>query len=111
MRRRTLITAVGLSVPLHLLLTLEDALAVRAGQELRPEMYRTPERRGRYHTDMARAWWQLGKPEEAAHALLEAHREAPSEVRDRPRIRRVADDLTALHSRVAGVRELATALA
>ena len=84
--------------------------AVRAGQELHPDMYRTPERRGRYHTDMARSWWQWGKSEETAHALLAAYKEAPSEVRDRPKIRRIADDLTALHPRVSGVRELATAL-
>ncbi|GAA3416343.1 hypothetical protein GCM10018952_44220 [Streptosporangium vulgare] len=84
--------------------------AVRAGQELRPDMYKTPERRGRYHTDMARAWWQWGKPEETAYALLAASQGGASEVRDRPKIRQIATDLTTMHPRVSGVRELATAL-
>ncbi|WP_326642826.1 hypothetical protein OG884_18945 [Streptosporangium sp. NBC_01755] len=92
--------------------SLGDAgAALQVGKDLRPEMYPTPERRGRLHTDLARAWWMRGRPEETASALLEAYREAPSEVRDRPKIRRIADDLTAVHPRVAGVRELATALA
>ncbi|GGL22022.1 hypothetical protein Sme01_19940 [Sphaerisporangium melleum] len=85
--------------------------ALHVGRDLRAEQFPTPERRGRLHTDMARAWWMWGKPEQAAHALLAAHAEAPSEVRDRPAIRRIADALAARHPRVSGVTELAAALA
>lgn len=84
--------------------------ALHVGRDLRTEMYPTPERRGRLHTDMARAWWMWGKPEQTAHALLSAYEQAPSEVRDRPTIRKIADDLTALHPRASGVRELAAAI-
>lgn len=67
----------------------------------------------RLHTDLARAWWQWGKPEPTARALLATHREAPSEVRDRrPAIRAIAVDLVRRHPRVAvaGVGELDTLL-
>ncbi|MFC6080971.1 hypothetical protein [Sphaerisporangium aureirubrum] len=84
--------------------------AVHAARDLRPEMYPTPERRARLHTDMARAWWMWGKPEETAHALLCAYREAPGEVRDRPTYRRIAVALTTRHPRISGVQELATVL-
>lgn len=84
--------------------------ALEIGKDLRPEMYLTPERRGRLHTDMARSWWMWGKPDPTAMALLSAHREAPSEVRDRPTIRKIADDLTALYPRAAGVRQLSATL-
>jgi hypothetical protein len=84
--------------------------ALHVGRDLRAEMWTTPERRGRLHTDLARAWWMWNKPEQTAHALLAAYRQAPSEVRDRPSIRRIANDLTALHPRVSGVRELSAAL-
>ncbi|MEV7008531.1 helix-turn-helix transcriptional regulator [Streptosporangium sp. NPDC051022] len=85
--------------------------ALRVGQDLRSDMYPTPERQGRLHTDLARAWWLQGQPEETASALRAAVAVAPSEVRDRPRIREIADALTVKHPRVTGVRELATALA
>ncbi|MCW2765806.1 MAG: Transcriptional regulator, contains XRE-family domain, partial [Nocardioides sp.] len=77
--------------------------ALHAGRNLQPGQFPTAERRGRLHTDMARAWWQWGKPEETAQQLLAAYSHAPSEVRDRPAIRRIADDLAALHPRVSGV--------
>ncbi|MFI6510159.1 helix-turn-helix domain-containing protein [Streptosporangium sp. NPDC050855] len=85
--------------------------ALGVGQELRPDMYPTPERQGRLHTDLARAWWLDGRAEETVSALRAALAVAPSEVRDRPKIREIADALTAKHPRVTGVRELATALA
>ena len=84
--------------------------ALHVGRDLRTEMYSTPERRGRLHTDLARAWWQWGKPKETAHALLAAYEQAPSEVRDRPSIRKISEDLASLHPRVSGVRELAAAM-
>ncbi|MEU7004023.1 hypothetical protein [Nonomuraea sp. NPDC046570] len=66
-----------------------------------------PERRGRLHTDLARAWWQWGKPEQTTLALLEAYRYAPGEVRDRPAIRAIAAALVERHQRVIGVKALA----
>ncbi|MEU7186899.1 hypothetical protein [Streptomyces sp. NPDC045369] len=62
------------------------------------------------HTDMARAWWQMSKPEPAADALLHAVRASRGEVRDRPAIRQVVTDLARRHPRAAGVRELSAAV-
>jgi hypothetical protein len=84
--------------------------ALRAGRYLHPSQFPTPERRGRLHTDMARAWWQWGKPEQTALALLAAYRQAPSEVRDRPTIRKIAVNLAEQHPQVPGVRELTSAI-
>ena len=61
-------------------------------------------------TDLARAWWQWRKPEQTTRALLAAYRQAPAEVRDRPSIRKIVTELARDHPRVAGVRELATAI-
>jgi hypothetical protein len=89
--------------------SLGDAgAALHAGRGLHPTQFPTPERRGRLHTDMARAWWQWGKPEQTAHALLDAHRQAPAEVRDRPAIRKIVTDLATQHPRATGVHQLAT---
>ncbi|MFJ3182472.1 helix-turn-helix domain-containing protein [Streptomyces sp. NPDC086796] len=91
--------------------SLGDAgAAVHAGQKLRPEQFETAERRGRLHTDMARAWWRWDKPEQTAHALLAAHRTSPAEVRDRSSIRAIVDDLAQRHPRTSGVRELSAAV-
>ncbi|MFI2029841.1 helix-turn-helix domain-containing protein [Streptomyces buecherae] len=84
--------------------------AVHAGKGLHPGQFPTAERRGRLHTDMARAWWQWGKAEETATALLSAHREAPAEVRDRPSIRSIVTELAKQHPRLSSVRQLATAV-
>lgn len=84
--------------------------AIEAGRDLRPGQFATPERRGRLHTDLARAWWQWGKPEPTARHLLAALQQAPSEVRDRPSIRKIAVGLTRQHPRTAGARELAAAI-
>jgi hypothetical protein len=46
--------------------SLGDAgAALHVGRGLHPGQFTTPERRGRLHTDLARAWWQGGKPEQA----------------------------------------------
>lgn len=84
--------------------------ALAAGQNLRPEQFATPERRARLHTDMARAYVQRGRPEPAIARLLDAYEQAPSEVRDRPSIRRMASGLVERHRRVPGARELAAIL-
>ncbi|MEQ4722536.1 hypothetical protein [Nonomuraea sp. B19D2] len=88
----------------------DSGAALRVASGLHPGMFPTPERRGRLHTDMARVWWQARQPEETAAALLAAHEQAPGEVRDRPSIRRIADDLAAHYPRVPGVRELTAAV-
>ena len=85
----------------------DPRMALHAVRNLRDESFSTPERRGRLHTDLARFYWQWGKPEETATELLAAHRHAPSEVRGRPSIRRIADELVERHPRVAGVQHLA----
>ncbi|GAA0270157.1 hypothetical protein GCM10010302_04650 [Streptomyces polychromogenes] len=80
--------------------------ALEAGRNLRAEQFTTAERKGRMHTDLARAWWQWGKPEETAAQLLAAARVSVAEVRDRPPIRQIVTELGARHPRVHGVREL-----
>jgi tetratricopeptide (TPR) repeat protein len=81
--------------------------ALHAARNLRTDMYPTPERRGRLHTDLARAWWQWGKPEQATKELLTAYQHAPAEVRDRPSIRKITAELVERHPRTPGVRHLA----
>ncbi|RBQ16235.1 transcriptional regulator [Spongiactinospora rosea] len=80
--------------------------AVHVGRSIQAAQLPSPERRARLHTDLARAWWQWGKPEQTARALLEARREAPDEIR-RPSIHRIVTELAAQYPRVAGVRALA----
>ncbi|RSS37657.1 helix-turn-helix transcriptional regulator [Streptomyces sp. WAC08241] len=80
--------------------------ALEAGRNLRADHFSTAERKARLGTDMARAWWAWGRPEQTAHALLDAHRASPGEVRDRPAIRRIVTELAQRHPRAAGVREL-----
>ncbi|MFF4750723.1 helix-turn-helix domain-containing protein [Streptomyces sp. NPDC002514] len=81
--------------------------ALQAGRALHPDQFPTAERKGRMHTDLGRAWWQWGKPEQAAHEFLSAVRVSPGEVRDRPAIRQIVADLSSRHPRVSGVGELA----
>jgi hypothetical protein len=59
---------------------------------------------------MARAWWQWGKAEQTAQALLDAFRVTPAEVRDRPVVRAIVSELQRKHPHVAGVRELSRAV-
>lgn len=84
--------------------------ALDIGGKLHPQQLATAERRGRFHTDMARAWWQWGRPEQTAAALMEAARVSPAEVRDRPAIRRIVTDLGERHPLAPGVRALTTAV-
>ncbi|ONK11109.1 helix-turn-helix transcriptional regulator [Streptomyces sp. MP131-18] len=84
--------------------------ALEAGEDLRPEQFPTAERKARMGTDMARAWWAWDRPEQTARALLDAHRASPGEVRDRPAIRSIVDELAQRHPRISGVRELRAAV-
>ncbi|MFF5512108.1 transcriptional regulator [[Kitasatospora] papulosa] len=83
--------------------------ALEAGRRLRPGQFKTAERRGRMHTDLARAWWQWGKPEQTAAELLSAARVSLSELRDRPAIRQIAAEVYGRHPRTTGVRAMAAA--
>ncbi|MFJ1756557.1 helix-turn-helix domain-containing protein [Kitasatospora sp. NPDC088134] len=83
--------------------------ALDVGATLHPGQFPTAERRARMHTDLARAWWQLGKADRTAAALLDAVRVSPAEVRDRPAIRTIAAELHSRHARTPGVPELAKA--
>ncbi|MEU3662822.1 helix-turn-helix transcriptional regulator [Streptomyces sp. NPDC032940] len=85
--------------------------ALEAGRGLRAEHFPTAERKGRMHTDLARAWWQWGKPEQTAQELLAALRVSPGEVRDRPAIRDIVTVLGSRHPRTSGVRDLTRAVA
>lgn len=80
--------------------------ALEAGRRLQPGQFGTAERKGRMHTELGRAWWQWGKPEQAATELLAAVRVSPGEVRDRPAIRRIVAELGSRHPRVTGVGQL-----
>jgi len=84
--------------------------ALEAGNSLHEGQFATAERRGRMHTDLARAWWQWGKPQQTTDALLAALRVSPAEVRDRPAIRQIVTDLATRHPRAAGVETLRAAL-
>lgn len=84
--------------------------ALDAGKNLQPEQFPTAQRRARLGTDMARAWWAWPRPEQAARALLDAYRASPGEVRDRPTIRTIVDELVERHPHTSGVRELQAAV-
>ncbi len=56
--------------------------------------------------NMARAWWACGRPEQTTRSLLEAYRASPAEVRDRPAIRSIVDELAQRHPHTRGVKEL-----
>ncbi|MFJ5608472.1 helix-turn-helix domain-containing protein [Streptomyces sp. NPDC093221] len=85
----------------------DSGAALELGSKLRAGQFPTAERRARFHTDMARAWWQWGKAAQTATALMDALRVSPSEVRDRPALRRIVTDLRDHHPLVPGVRDLA----
>ncbi|MFI6586031.1 hypothetical protein [Embleya sp. NPDC050493] len=110
---RTVFTVTPASVGLYgvgVLYSLGEAgAALYSGRDLQPGQFPTAEPPGRLHTDRARAWWQLGRPEQTAVELAAAHREAPGEVRDRPSIRRIVTDLARRHPNAVGVRDLRAA--
>jgi transcriptional regulator with XRE-family HTH domain len=71
----------------------DNGTAIEHAKTLRPAAIPTAERRGRYWIDVARAYHQWGKPEPCYRALLQAERAAPAEVRYRPPVHRIAEDL------------------
>lgn len=79
--------------------------ALETGKNLRPAQFPTAERKAHMGTDMARAWWVWGWPEQTARSLLNAYRASPGEVRDRPAIRSIVDAL-AQRPPTSGANEL-----
>jgi transcriptional regulator with XRE-family HTH domain len=71
----------------------DNGTAIEHARTLRPAEIPTAERRGRYWIDVARAFHQWGKPENCYRALLAAERAAPAEVRYRPPVHRITEDL------------------
>jgi hypothetical protein len=71
----------------------DNGAAIEHARTLRPAAIPTAERQGRYWIDVARAYHQWGKPEPCYRALLSAECAAPAEVRYRPPVHRIAEDL------------------
>ena len=71
----------------------DSGTAIDHARKLRAADIPTSERQGRYWVDVARAWHQWGKPEACYRALLAAERAAPAEVRYRPPVHRMTEDL------------------
>ncbi|MFI9724593.1 helix-turn-helix domain-containing protein [Streptomyces sp. NPDC052396] len=73
-----------------------DALAVAQGISAPARAALPRERRAHHLADLARAFTQAGRREDAVDTLLDAEREAAEEVRCRPRTRRLVEDLRLL---------------
>jgi transcriptional regulator with XRE-family HTH domain len=71
----------------------DSGTAIELAKTVRPATIPTAERQGRYWIDVARAYHQWGKPEPCYRALLSAERAAPAEVRYRPPVHRITEDL------------------
>ena len=84
--------------------------ALREGRDLHEGVWETAERAARWHTNIASASWGMGRVEDTVRALRAASALAPDEVRYRPRVRQIADQVVERYPRTAGVRELAAAI-
>jgi transcriptional regulator with XRE-family HTH domain len=73
-----------------------DAVAVAADIPTSAVLNLPRERRAHLLTDLARGYCQAGQRGEAVDALLKAEREAPEEVRCRPRTKQIVEDLRVL---------------
>ena len=87
----------------------DNGTAIDHARSIRAASIPTPERQGRYWVDVARAWHQWGKPEPCYRALLAAERAAPAEVRYRPPVHRMTEDLLRADGRgsLPGLRDFA----
>ncbi|EWC59283.1 putative transcriptional regulator [Actinokineospora spheciospongiae] len=79
--------------------------AIGAATAIRPEQITVTERRVRYWEDVALAYGSWGKREQAFHALLEAERAAPQEVRLRPWAHTLTRQLRSSGPALPGLRE------
>jgi hypothetical protein len=87
----------------------DSGTAIDHARSIRAADIPTPERQGRYWVDVARAWHQWGKPEPCYRALLAAERATPAEVRYRPPVHRMTEDLLRADGRgsLPGLRDFA----
>jgi transcriptional regulator with XRE-family HTH domain len=86
----------------------DNGTAIEHARTVRPAAIPTAERRGRYWIDVARAFHQWNKPESCYRALLAAERAAPAEVRYRPPVHRITEDLLRADRRsLPGLRDFA----
>jgi len=88
----------------------DNGTAIAHAESLDTARIPTAERRGRYWIDVARAWHQWGRHEQCYQALRTAERTAPAEVRFRPPVRRMTEDLLRADRRGAlpGLRAFAS---
>jgi transcriptional regulator with XRE-family HTH domain len=80
--------------------------ALRAASLIQPGTLPTPERTARYGLDVARAWHQQGRDDQALHALLLAERHGPEDVR-RPSVRVLSAAIATAPRPPAGARDFA----
>ncbi len=87
----------------------DSGTAIEHARAVRASAIPTAERRGRYWIDVARSYHQWGKSEPCFLALLAAERAAPAEVRYRPPVHRITEDLLRADHRRAlnGLRSFA----
>jgi transcriptional regulator with XRE-family HTH domain len=87
----------------------DNGSAIARAKTVNPAAIPTAERRGRYWIDVARAWHQWGKTEQCYQALRSAERAAPAEVRYRPPVSRMTQDLLRSNRRgsLPGLHEFA----
>jgi transcriptional regulator with XRE-family HTH domain len=87
----------------------DNGTAIEHAKALNPAAIPTTERRGRYWIDVARSYHQWGKREACYKALRAAERAAPAEVRYRPPVHRMTEDLLRADNRNAlpGLRAFA----
>lgn len=71
----------------------DSGAAIEAARRINPEAIPLAERRARYWSDVARSFYQWGKPVQCYRALLAAERAAPDEVRYRKPIHQITASL------------------
>jgi tetratricopeptide (TPR) repeat protein len=71
----------------------EPGAALAAAKRIVPAQLPSVERRARYFADVAQAFGQLGRRDQAIGALLAAERQAPDEIRSRPATRALISGL------------------
>jgi len=90
----------------------DSGAAIACARTLRPTAMPTAERQGRFWIDVARAYHQWRKPESCYRALLAAEQAAPDEVRYRPPVQLMTEDLLSTSRQsLPGLRDFARRIA